>query len=253
MKNPTSRFSDRVDNYIKYRPSYPLQVLEHLKTECGLTPDSLVADIGSGTGILTQLFLDNENEVYAVEPNTEMRQAAESSLKVSSHFHSINATAEETSFTTDLFDFIIVGQAFHWFDRERTKQEFQRILKPHGWVVLIWNERKIDSTPFLVAYEEMLLEFATDYEEINHTHISSADFNQFFAPHTFRSHSIPNSQTFDFPALKGRLLSSSYCPQPEDPRYEQIMKRLSEIFVANESQGTISFEYDTNLFYGHLK
>jgi len=253
MVNPTSRFSDRVDNYIKYRPSYPSQVLDHLRIECGLTSDLIVADIGSGTGILTQLFLDNQNDVYAVEPNHEMRRAAESVLIDRPHFHSINATAEETQLKADFFDFIIAGQAFHWFDRSRAKQEFQRILKPQGFVVLIWNERKIDSTPFLVAYEEMLLEFATDYEEINHTNISSADFAAFFDPHPVCNHTIPNCQTFDFSALKGRLLSSSYCPQEENADYEQIMKRLQEIFEKNEANGTVAFEYDTNLFYGHLK
>jgi len=253
MKDPTSRFSNRVDNYIKYRPSYPSQVLEHLEAECGLTPESLIADVGSGTGILTRLFLDHQNDVYAVEPNTEMRRAAESFLKDAPHFHSINATAEETPLTADYFDFILAGQAFHWFDRDRAKTEFQRILKPQGWVVLIWNERKIDSTPFLVAYEEMLLEFATDYQEINHTNISSVDFAQFFEPHPVRNHTIPNSQTFDFPALKGRLLSSSYCPHQEEPGYEDIMKCLREIFERNETNGTVSFEYDTNLFYGHIK
>ncbi|MCH9653813.1 MAG: class I SAM-dependent methyltransferase [Planctomycetes bacterium] len=253
MKNPTSRFSDRVDNYIKYRPSYPPQVLEHLKSVCGLTADSLIADIGSGTGILSRMFLDNQNDVYAVEPNAEMRGAAEIFFKDIPHFHSINATAEETHLTADSFDFIIAGQAFHWFDRRLTKTEFQRILKPQGWVVLIWNERKIESTPFLVAYEEMLLEFATDYQEINHTNISPAEFAEFFDPHPIRNYSIPNSQTFDFPALKGRLLSSSYSPHQEDPRYGKIMKRLREIFDVNESKGTVAFEYDTNLFYGHLK
>lgn len=253
MRNSTSRFSDRVENYIKYRPGYPSQVLDHLNTECGLTSDSCVADIGSGTGILTRLFLDNHNDVYAVEPNHEMRSAAENAFKDNPHFHSINATAELTQLTVDFFDFIIAGQAFHWFDRSPAKQEFQRILKPHGYVVLIWNERKIDSTPFLVAYEEMLQEFATDYTEINHTNISSADFEAFFSPHPVRNHTIPNSQTFDFPALKGRLLSSSYCPQQEHPDYERIMKRLQEIFENNESNGTVAFDYDTNLFYGHLK
>jgi len=253
MKDPTSRFSDRVDNYVKYRPSYPPQVLEHLEAECGLTPDSLIADIGSGTGILTQLFLDNLNDVSAVEPNTEMRRAAESFFKDVPHFHSIDGTAEETSLTDDFFDFIIAGQAFHWFDRDLTKVEFRRILKPQGWVVLIWNERKTDSTPFLVAYEEMLLEFATDYQEINHTNISPADFAQFFDPHPVRTHTIPNSQMFDFPALKGRLLSSSYCPHQGEPGYEHIMKRLREIFDRNETNGTVSFEYDTNLFYGQMK
>ncbi|WP_299464825.1 class I SAM-dependent methyltransferase [uncultured Gimesia sp.] len=253
MKNPTSRFSDRVENYIKYRPGYPTEVLKLLETECDLTPESLIADIGSGTGISAQLFLKHHNTVYGVEPNAEMRTAAETFLSDYPQFHSVNTAAEETHLPGDLFDFIIAGQAFHWFDRDRTKREFQRILKPEGWVVLIWNERKVDSTPFLIAYEKMLLEFATDYQEVNHTNISQGDFSQFFAPHPVLNHTFPNSQTFDFPALKGRLLSSSYCPNSGQPGHEQMMSRLQEIFAAYQTEGTVPFDYDTNLFYGHIK
>ena len=253
MKNSTSRFSDRVDNYIKYRPDYPTQVLKYLKTDCGLSSDSLIADIGSGTGISTRLFLENQNTVYAVEPNSEMRQAAENVFKDNPHFHSVNATAEETHLPGDLFDFVIAGQAFHWFDQKQAKLEFQRILKPQGWVVLLWNERKVDTTPFLVAYEKMLLEFATDYQEVNHTQISLEDFTRFFAPHPLHTYTLPNSQTFNFESLKGRLLSSSYCPNEGQSGYEPILKRLQEIFEEHETEGSVLFEYDTTLYFGHLK
>ncbi|QDT45857.1 hypothetical protein Pan241w_59850 [Gimesia alba] len=253
MKNSTSRFSDRVDNYIKYRPDYPTQVLETLKTNCGLSSDSLIADIGSGTGISTRLFLDNQNTVYAIEPNAEMRQAAENFFKDNPHFHSVNATAEETHLPGDLFDFVIAGQAFHWFDQKQAKLEFQRILKPQSWVVLLWNERKVDTTLFLVAYEKMLLDFATDYKEVNHTQISHEDFARFFDPHPLHTHTLPNSQTFDFESLKGRLLSSSYCPNEGQPGYEPMMKRLQDIFEEHQTEGSVLFEYDTTLYFGHLK
>lgn len=253
MKNSTTRFSDRVDNYIKYRPGYPPQVLELLKTECGFTPDSLIADIGSGTGISTQLFLDHNNTVYGVEPNTEMRTAAEEFLKNYPQFHSINATAEQTHLPADIIDFIVAGQAFHWFQRDQTKQEFQRILKPQGWVILIWNERLVDTTPFLIAYEKMLMDFATDYQQVNHTNISLSELEQFFEPHPIENHSFPNNQIFDFPALKGRLLSSSYAPNIGEPRYEQIITRLQEIFEENQSEGKVRFEYKTTLYFGHIK
>lgn len=253
MKNSKTRFSDRVENYIKFRPGYPEQVLQLLKTECGLTPDSLIADIGSGTGISTRLFLEHQNTVYGVEPNTEMRTAAENLLKAYPKFHSINATAEKTHLPADMIDFIIASQAFHWFQRELTKQEFQRILKPEGWVVLIWNERLVDTSPFLIAYEKMLLDLATDYQEVNHTNISQSKIEQFFAPYPVKSHSFPNSQTFDYPALEGRLLSSSYSPNTGEPGYEQILIRLQEIFDLYQSQGTIDFDYRTTLYFGHFK
>lgn len=253
MKNSTTRFSDRVENYIKYRPGYPARVLGILTSDCHLSSDSLIVDIGSGTGISTRLFLENQNTVYGVEPNTEMRQAAENFFKDNPHFHSINATAEQTHLPGDLFDFIIAGQAFHWFDREQTKLEFQRILKPQGWVVLLWNQRKTDTSPFLVAYENMLLEFATDYQEVNHTQISQADFTQFFAPHPLHTRTLPHSQTFDFESLKGRLLSSSYCPNVGQLGYESMLVRLQEIFAEHQTEGSVLFEYDTTLFYGHLR
>lgn len=253
MKDSKTRFSDRVENYTKYRPGYPPQVLELLKTECGLSPDSLIADIGSGTGISTRLFLDHHNTVYGVEPNAEMRAAAEAFLKDYPQFHSIDATAEQTHLPADIIDFIIAGQAFHWFQPDRTKQEFQRILKPQGWVVLIWNERLVDTTPFLIAYEKMLLEFATDYQQINHTNITLAELEQFFNPHPIEHLTLPNHQIFDFPALKGRLLSSSYCPNLGEAGYEEIMKCLQEIFEENQTEGKIMFEYKTTLYFGHVK
>ncbi|MCA9021365.1 MAG: class I SAM-dependent methyltransferase, partial [Planctomycetaceae bacterium] len=248
-----SRFSDRVDNYIKYRPGYPVEVLDLLETSCGLTSESLIADIGSGTGISSRLFLDHHNTVYGVEPNQEMRQAAEKLLQKYSHFHSINATAEKTHLPADSFDFIIAGQAFHWFDHEQTRQEFQRIIKPDGWVVLIWNERQIDTSPFLVAYEQLLLNFATDYTQVNHTNLSLQDFDQFFHPHPVQTASLPSQQSFDLESLTGRLLSSSYAPNVGQPGYSEILNRLQEIFHQHQVEGRVAFEYDTNLYYGQIR
>ncbi|QDV21322.1 putative methyltransferase YcgJ [Gimesia panareensis] len=253
MKSNTTRFSDRVENYVKYRPGYPTEVLDCLKSRCGLTQESLIADIGSGTGISTRLFLENQNPVYGVEPNAEMRAAGETLLKSFPRFHSVNGTAEETGLPADTFDFVVASQAFHWFDQTRARQEFQRILKPGGWVVLIWNERKTDSTPFLKAYEKLLLDYATDYQEVNHTRITADDFQKFFAPSPVEQLTFSNEQIFDLPALTGRLLSSSYCPNVGDPGYEEIMARLERIFTENQSAGTVCFEYDTNVYLGMLK
>lgn len=147
MTDPTQRFSSRVENYSRYRPSYPRQVLELLFEECGLTAASIIADIGSGTGIMTRLFLENGNQVFAVEPNREMRQEAEWNLASYSHFVSVDATAEATTLRAGSVDFVVAAQAFHWFDREKVRPEFVRILKPEGWVVLVWNDRRPDSTP----------------------------------------------------------------------------------------------------------
>lgn len=252
MKDSTTRFSDRVENYVKYRPGYPAQVLEYLKTRCGLTSESLVADIGSGTGISAHLFLENQNTVYGVEPNAEMRGAAEQFLKSFSNFHGISGTAEATGLPAGFFDLVVASQAFHWFDQVRAKREFQRILKPGGWCVLIWNERKTDPSPFLRAYEKLLLDYATDYRQVNHTRITDDDFAKFFAPYPFEQRSFPNQQVFDLPALRGRLLSSSYCPNVGEPGYEEILARLEAIFVEHQSEGAVCFEYDTSIYLGQL-
>src|SRR5580698_5790113 len=152
--NSTSRFSDRVENYVRYRPGYPPEVLEKLKCECGLTSGHPIADIASGTGIWTRMLLENGNRVFGVEPNAEMRAAGERLLAPFANFTSIAGTAEATTLPDDSLDFISAAQAGHWFDRAKARQEFVRVLKPGGWLVLLWNERVTDSTAFLRDYED---------------------------------------------------------------------------------------------------
>src|SRR5437879_9326158 len=166
--NATSRFSDRVENYVRYRPGYPPQALETLKAECGLSADYVIADIASGTGIWTRLLLENGNRVFGVEPNAEMRTAGERLLAGFSRFTSIKGTAESTTLPDRSVDLVTAAQAAHWFDRPRARREFLRILKPGGWLVLLWNERRTDSRPFLRDYEQLLLTYGTDYQEVRH-------------------------------------------------------------------------------------
>jgi len=251
MLAPTQRFSSRVENYVRYRPGYPAGVLELLRTECGLSPESVVADIGSGTGKLTELLLESGCRVLGVEPNTEMRQAAERALGDNSRFTSIAAAAEVTTLPDECAYLIVAGQAFHWFDRERCRDEFVRILKPGGWVVLIWNDRRTDATPFLAAYETLLREFATDYEQVNHRNIDVNALREFFRVE-LKLRKFPYAQCFDFDGLKGRLLSSSYAPEPGQPNHEAMLTRLREIFDVHQQDGRVAFDYDTLVYYGQL-
>ncbi len=149
MTNAVSRFSNRVNDYARYRPSYPAGLIEILKSNCGLSHDSVIADIGSGTGILSRLFLEYGNTVFGIEPNTGMRLFADKTLWQFNNFLSVPATAEATTLKQSSVDLITAAQSFHWFDRPRARREFARIIKRRGWVVLIWNERRLDSTPFL--------------------------------------------------------------------------------------------------------
>ena len=251
MSDPLMRFSNRSDNYAKFRPGYPAKVIEILKHDCGLGETSVIADVGSGTGIMSELFLQNGNPVVAIEPNAAMRQVAERLLQRYEKFRSINAAAEATTLETGSVDFVTAAQAFHWFDRARAKIEFARILKPAGWVVLIWNERRLDSTVFLRAYEDLLLRYGTDYEKVRHENVT-AEIAEFFAPGRFELQALENAQYFDFESLKGRLLSASYTPDADHPNFSPMLKELEGIFYANQKDGIVSFEYETKVYYGHL-
>jgi SAM-dependent methyltransferase len=250
--NPTQRFSSRVDNYVLYRPGYPPEVLELLKTECGITTDSVIADVASGSGIFTRMLVENGNRVFGVEPNAEMRQAGEDLLGSYSRFSSITGTAEATTLASHSVDLVTAAQAAHWFDWEKTRQEFIRILKPGGWTVLLWNERQTDSTPFLCDYEQLLLTYGTDYQEVRHER-TTAEIARFFAPSPSRSSSLEMRQELDYRALEGRLLSSSYTPMPDDPDYEPMLRELRRIFDSHQAKGRVSLEYKTLVYYGQLE
>ena len=250
MSDSVARFSNRADDYAKYRPSYPAGVIDILRADCGLTETATIADVGSGTGILSELFLKSGNPVIGIEPNATMRQAAERLLERFAKFVSIDAMAEATTLEPASVDFITAAQAFHWFDRGKARREFARILRPGGWVVLLWNERRLDSTPFLRDYEKLLLQYGTDYEQVRHENVDG-EIAQFFAPETFQLKSLENVQHFDFESLKGRTRSASYTPEPGDANFEPMFANLEEIFSAKR-EGMINFEYDTRIYYGHL-
>jgi ubiquinone/menaquinone biosynthesis C-methylase UbiE len=250
MKN-TERFSDRVENYVLYRPHYPSTIIPFLNETFGFTSNHIVADIGSGTGISSEIFIENGNTVYAVEPNKEMRDAAEKLFAKNKRFISINGTAEVTGLNEASVDLIIAGQAFHWFDTAKTKQEFKRIAAANAHLVLMWNERK-EHSPFQQAYEKMLLEFAPGYENVAHRNISLETITAFFSPEKCAVKSFYNAQSFDFPGLKGRLLSSSYAPLESHENYQPMMGRLQDIFDRYSHNGEIIFEYDCRLYFGKI-
>lgn len=251
-RNPTTRFSDRVENYVKYRPTYPTEVIGCLKENCGLTEEAVVADVGSGTGILTKLFLENGHRVFAIEQNREMREAAEKLLEEEETFTSVAGTAEDTGLPTGSVDLIVAGQAFHWFDRAKSKEEFQRILRPGGWVALIWNERETGSSPFLIRYEELLQKQSTDYQRVNHTNLGEDVFREFYAPGTYQLSTFRNSQHFDFEGIKGRCLSSSYVPNAGQPGHEAMITGLKTLFDTCQTGGFVSLEYQTRVYRGQF-
>ena len=250
--NATSRFSDRVENYIRYRPGYPPEALQLLQSECGLRPEDEVADIASGTGIWTRVLLENGNRVAGVEPNADMRQAGERLLADFPRFTSIAGTAEATTLPDECVDFVTAAQAAHWFKREEARREFLRILRPGGCLVLLWNERVTNSTPFLRDYEELLLRFGTDYQDVRHEK-TTAVVNEFFDPAPFEERVFAMRQEFDYAGVEGRLLSSSYVPGPEDPRHVEMLGELHRVFDEHADNGRAAFEYKTRVYFGRLK
>lgn len=247
---PEQRFSDRVANYVRYRPHYPIAVVEQLQRDVGLNANSVVADIGSGTRISAQLFLQQGCEVYAVEPNREMREAAEPSLSAYERFHSVAGMADATTLPDQSVDLIVAAQAFHWFQGPTTRAEFSRILKPTGHVVLMWNERHLDRTAFLRGYEQLLLTYATDYAQVRHENVQAEALQAFFVGGDYLTRVVPNEQRFDFEGLKGRLLSSSYAPPEGQPGHEAMIAAVQRLFDEYQENGQVCFSYDTRFHIG---
>ncbi|OKS87892.1 class I SAM-dependent methyltransferase [Mucilaginibacter polytrichastri] len=249
---PTARFSNRVENYIKYRPGYPAGVIEYLQKQFQLNEDAHIADIGSGTGIFTRLLLDQGYQVFAVEPNEPMKQAAEQDLKAYKNFTSVAGTAEHSNLPPNSIDLITSATAFHWFDVDKSRAEFKRILKTDGSVALIWNVRKPAADAFAVAYDQLLISYASDYKDVKEKTLNDERLARFFNQGKFETISYPNQQVFDEEGLIGRALSSSYVPMPETPEGHTFLKDLKAIFKAYQIDGKVSFVYDTMMYVGKV-
>lgn len=247
----TLRFSNRVKDYIRYRPGYPTEIVTYLQQHYDLMPGNLIADIGAGTGISTKLFLDAGYKVIAVEPNREMHDAAVALLKDRIDFSTTGGTAEATELDDHSVDAIVAGQAFHWFDREKAKAEFVRVLKHKGVVALIWNER-LTQTGFEDAYEALIRRHARDYVNVDHRNIEPEDIEAFFSPHSVQLQTFDNKQVLGFDGLLGRLLSSSYMPAQNDAGYGKMREDLQQLFNTYNENGAVAIHYTTKLYTGRL-
>lgn len=247
----TTRFSNRVENYVRYRPGYPAGIIPYLQKNYQLTTDKTIADVGAGTGISAEMFLKQGYTVIAVEPNAEMREKSVALLQGYPAFSAVDGTAENTGLEDSYIDAVVCGQAFHWFDQDRCKVEFKRILKPGGVVVIIWNERKI-SSGFEIAYEELIVKHGQDYKTVAQRNIDPKDIAAFFAPSVYRIETFYNQQLFDFDGLLGRLLSSSYMPTENEEGFEAMKKDLISLFDRFQENGQIKIEYDTLVYSGQF-
>ena len=247
MGKPTERFSDRVSNYVRYRPSYPPELVDTLISECHLNSRSRIADVGSGTGIFSRLLLDKGCYVSGVEPNRNMREAAERQFAGYNKFSSIDGQSERTGLDDSSINLITAAQSFHWFETGNTRREFLRILKPGGYVALVWNQRKIEQ-PFQIEYDRMLRQYASDYDAVNHMNISAEDILDFFSPNKVAKFEFDNSQIFDLSGFLGRMQSSSYVPKTGTAEHLRLIQAAEDLFNRYQSSETISFEYNS-FFY----
>ncbi len=252
MTRATERFSSRVDDYARYRPRYPPPAIELLRERCGLAPGAVVADLGSGTGILTELLLESGAQVFAVEPNDRMRVAAEAQLGRYPRFRSVKGTAESTTLAPASVDLLVAGQAFHWFDPQRARIEALRVLRPGGWAALLWNERPPETTPFLADYEALLRRHAPEYTRITASRADVGTMREFLGA-AMEVRTFANQQILDFEGLKGRLMSSSYAPEPGHPHYQPMIALLREVFARHERDGRIVMPYSTLVYFAQLR
>lgn len=248
----TARFSDRVDDYVRYRPDYPSALIEWLQREQGVHAGWRVADVGAGTGISSKMFLDAGYRVTAVEPNAPMRAAAERWLQAYENFDAVDGKADATGLPDASVDLVTVAQAFHWFDQETTRREFARILRPRGLAAIWWNSRRLTGTRFLEGYEALLQQFGTDYASVAERYTDDERMRAWFGAGFRGSARFEHAQRLDFEALRGRLMSSSYAPQAGHPQHEPMLRALRELFDSCAEQGTVSFDYDTRIFAGHM-
>jgi SAM-dependent methyltransferase len=249
---PTERFTSRVDSYARFRPSYPQAAIDLLVARCGLNAAAVVADIGSGTGILTQLLLQKGATVIAVEPNDAMRAAAQAQLAGTPRLCSVRGSAEATTLPEDSVDLWVAGQAFHWFDVSRTRIEALRVIRAGGYGALLWNERPPEASAFLADYEALLLRHAAEYATITASRANEVSMREFFGGRMELA-TFANEQTLDFAGLTGRLMSSSYAPEPGHEQHAAMMAGLRELFERHQRSGSIVFPYRTLVYFGQLR
>jgi SAM-dependent methyltransferase len=248
----TERFSNRVDDYVRYRPTYPAALLNWLNDTQGVKPDWRVVDVGAGTGISSKMFLDAGHPVIAVEPNADMRSAAITWLGGNPRFRAVDGRADATTLDNASVDLVSVAQAFHWFDPAHTHREFHRILRKGGLAAIYWNSRRLTGTPFLVGYEDLLQTYGTDYTSVAERYADEPRMREWFGAGWRDTAQFEHCQLLDFAALRGRLMSSSYAPKEGHPNHFPMIEALHRLFDACQVNGKISFDYDTRVYLGEV-
>lgn len=252
MKDKQDIFSGKFSNYSKYRPGYPQKLLRLMEDLTGLKSDTVVADIGSGTGISSRLFIENGNTVYGVEPNDEMRQYSSISFHSYPGFHSVKGTGENTGLPDNSIDLVVCAQAFHWLNPDSAKKEFRRILRDHGRVSLIWNDKSKDENSFNSDYESIckrFKKFRPKYNSSGSTLIDHTVLAKFFVG-SYKILELENYQDLTLEGVMGRYASTSYAIGTEEAEYESLLKEMKEAFRKYQKDGLIRIQYITRIFLG---
>jgi SAM-dependent methyltransferase len=245
---PTERFSGIVENYARYRPGYPGEIISILEEKYNMENGKVIGDIGSGTGIFSKLLIEAGYFVFCVEPNDEMRIYSENEFAGLQNFKSVKGTAEKTNLSSQSVDAITAAQSFHWFDTFPVIDEFNRILKPDGYIILIWNDRRSDNNDFMNQYEKLLTRYCPDYSETSHKNYSSDRINSIFSGYNIDFYQIENHQDLNLDAFLGRLKSCSYCLKKDHENYNLLMDEITTLHTAFQSNGIVRFEYDTIMY-----
>lgn len=255
----TTRFTGRSKQYVKFRPSYPQQVLSYLQQHVGWTKEKLIADVGAGTGIFTKLLLEQGSRVVAIEPNDEMRQALIEYLKpylvdkeANKQLQVINGSAEATGVADNTLDGIVCAQSFHWFDAGLARAEFMRVLKPQGKVVLLWNQRDVEASAFVRDYEELFMRYGDQYDKVKHKQVSVQTLAPFYGGKQPKLESFYYEQALDYEGLLGRIQSSSFSLTEQDARYDAFIEDCKALFARHEQAGEVKMIYRTDLYWGTL-
>lgn len=252
MSDPTQRFSNRVEHYVRSRPAYPPALLTLLERECGLTRESVIADIGSGTGILSRLFLAHGCRVIGIEPNREMRAAAERMLADQPRFESREGTAERTGLADASVDFVTAGQAFHWFDTARARVEFARVLKPGGWIVVVWNTRVHEANAFMRGYEALVREFRMEGAPIEHELLDDEAIRAALGLGAIECREIPHARDLDREGMRGLLLSTSYLPAAGQRRHEEMLAAAERLFREHARGEVVTMIYKCEVYFARV-
>ncbi len=251
MTDSVERFEDRVADFARWRPGYPAGLVDALRERAGLPVRGTVADVGCGTGKLAQNFLDAGYDVIGVEPGGAMRAAARAALGAHRRFRLVDGRAEDTGLPAGSVDAIAVGQAFHWFKARATREEFSRILRPGGLVVLVWNDRDESRCPLLADYERLLRAHAPEYLKVARRGEGEAAVESFFAPQPVRSIELRHAQQLDWEGVVGRVMSASYVPKA-GPEHDALLAGLRVAFDRDQRGGQVELAYVARAFCGRL-